>query len=230
MAHAKAETETWPAGESAGRAIHARLRAEIIRMALQPGQRLSENEIAARFGTSRAPVREAFIRLADEGLIDVSPQRGSFVTKISLAAMRRARFVREAIEAAVMRLVAERGLPDAARAAAENALAEQRRATDDAAAFTLADDSFHRAFADATGIAGLWDSLEREKAQFDRLRFLSLGQATPTAILIEQHELMLDAILARDPSRAEAALREHMTEILSSARRLADLHPEHIEE
>src|SRR5438477_12579774 len=69
------------------RAIHAKLRHEVITLRLRPTTRLSENELALRFGTSRAPVREALIRLADEGLIDIPPQRGSFVSRISLGAM-----------------------------------------------------------------------------------------------------------------------------------------------
>lgn len=222
--------EVLPAGEPAGRAIHARLRTAIIRMELKPGQRLSENELAQAFGTSRAPVREAFIRLSDEGLIDVSPQRGSFVTKISLAAMRRARFVREAIEIAIVRRAAANGLSESARAAAEDAIARQRAAGDDPHLFTAADDAFHRALSDSIDVGGLWAVLEREKSQFDRLRFLSVGHATPVATLLDQHRRILDAVLARDAPAAESAMRDHMAEILSSSRKLIELHPDHIEE
>lgn len=226
----KTREEALPAGEPAGRAIHARLRFAIIRMELKPGQRLSENELAQRFGTSRAPVREAFIRLADEGLIDVSPQRGSYVTKISLSAMRRARFVREAIEIAIVRRAAANGLPESARTAAEDAIARQRAAGDDPSLFTAADDAFHSALSDSIDMDGLWAVLEREKSQFDRLRFLSVGHATPVATLLDQHRRILDAILARDPQAAETAMRDHMAEILSSSRKLIERHPDHIEE
>ena len=84
--------------EQQDRSIYRVLRQDVVTLRLKPGMRLSENELAARFGTSRAPVREALIRLADEGLIDVRPQRGSFVSRISLAAMEQARLVREALE------------------------------------------------------------------------------------------------------------------------------------
>ena len=123
--------------------LYAALRRDIVRLALRPGQRLSENEIALRFGTSRAPVREAFIRLAEEGLIEVRPQRGSFVTRISIAAMQRARFVREAIELSVVRRAAEMGLTADMIEAVERTIVEQQAADDDASAFTSADDGFH---------------------------------------------------------------------------------------
>src|ERR671921_101679 len=121
---------------AAVRAIYGQIRQDIISLRLRPGTRLSENELALRFGTSRAPVREAIIRLAEEGLIEVLPQRGSFVTRISLSAMERARFVREALEVAVVRRAAERGLsPEAMRQAAA-VIAEQENARADPERFT----------------------------------------------------------------------------------------------
>ena len=83
--------------------IVSRLRHAIVTMRIKPGEKLSEQEIADRFGVSRQPVREAFIKLAEAGLVRVLPQRGTLVVKISVAAVEDARFVREAIECAVTR-------------------------------------------------------------------------------------------------------------------------------
>src|SRR3954449_9198984 len=129
--------------------IYSQLRHEIVMLHLRPGARLSENELAARFGTSRAPVREALIRLVEDGLIEVRPQRGSFVTPISLRAMERARFVREALEAAIVRRAAEQGISDPPRAPLEHTIAAQLEAADDPDRFTQADDLFHRGLAEA---------------------------------------------------------------------------------
>jgi GntR family transcriptional regulator, rspAB operon transcriptional repressor len=145
------------------RGIYATIRHEIVTLRLRPGTRLSENEIAARFGTSRAPAREALIRLTDEGLIAVRPQRGSFVTPISLAAMERARFVREALEIAVVRQLAATALPPEYERKANAAIADQRLAGKNAELFTQADDAFHRSLADASGVSQLWAVIEREK-------------------------------------------------------------------
>jgi DNA-binding GntR family transcriptional regulator len=203
--------------------LYAALRRDIVRLALRPGQRLSESEIALRFGTSRAPVREAFIRLAEEGLIEVRPQRGSFVTRISIAAMQRARFVRESVEVSVVRYAAEIGLSARTIEAVEKTILNQEAAAD-VSGFITADDSFHRALVDAIGIHQLWAVLEREKVQFDRVRFLLIDGITPVDVLVRQHRAILYAIRRQDPAAAEAAMHEHMAEVLTATRTLLALH------
>jgi DNA-binding GntR family transcriptional regulator len=208
------------------RAIHAKLRHELVTLRLPPATRLSENELAVRFGTSRAPVREALIRLADEGFIDILPQRGSFVSRISIGAMRRARFVREAIEISVVRQAATDGLSKAVRADIDKAIADQIAARDDAEKFTMADDRFHRSLVEGIGIAQLWSVLEREKAQFDRVRFLSLPHTTPVEVLVEQHNAIIAAIDARKPDAAADAMHAHMSEVLKITDTLVSRHPD----
>lgn len=208
------------------RTIHGDLRRRIIVLDLMPGSRLSENELADHYGTSRAPVREALIRLGEEGFIDVRPQRGSFVSRISLTAVARARFVREAIEAAAARRAAEIGASTALLNRARALIVEQRRLADDARGFIAADESFHRLLAEASGIAGLWAAIEREKAQLDRVRFLSLPEAPRHSPIIEQHEDILDAIEARDPDAAEAAMRRHLSQVLAVLPSLAAARPD----
>jgi DNA-binding GntR family transcriptional regulator len=208
------------------RAIHAKLRHELVTLRLPPATRLSENELAVRFGTSRAPVREALIRLADEGFIDILPQRGSFVSRISIGAMRRARFVREAIEISVVRQAATDGLSKAVRADIDKAIADQIAARDDAEKFTMADDRFHRSLVEGIGIAQLWSVLEREKAQFDRVRFLSLPHTTPVEVLVEQHNAIIAAIDARKPDAAADAMHAHMSEVLKITNTLVSRHPD----
>ncbi len=208
------------------RPIYALLRQDIVTLRLRPGERLSENELALRFGTSRAPVREALIRLVDDGLIDVRPQRGSFVSRISLKAMERARFVREALEVAIVRRAAKLGLSDAMRSQLEAAIASQAEARGDPERFTQLDDYFHRSFAQGASLDSVWAIIEREKVQFDRVRFLSLPEITPVDLLIEQHRAILKAVLSRQPVAAEEAIRNHMSEVLRITSSLTRLHPD----
>lgn len=215
--------------EQQDRSIYRVLRRDVVTLRLKPGMRLSENELAARFGTSRAPVREALIRLAEEGLIDVRPQRGSFVSRISLAAMEQARLVREALEVVIIRRAAEAKLSKSALGACEAAIAAQLEARDDPERFTSADDEFHRAFAEASSLGGIWSIIEREKVQFDRVRILSLPQVTPVNVLIGQHRAILKAVLDGDPDQAEKAIRSHLSEVLRIADDLAIRHPDLIE-
>ena len=211
-----------PAGS---RPIYAVLRRDIVTLRLRPGERLSENELALRFGTSRAPVREALIRLVEDGLIEVRPQRGSFVSRISLRAMERARFVREALEVAIVRRAAELGLSAEALAGLHAAIAGQLEARDDPERFTERDDLFHRGLAAAAGLDSVWDVVEREKAQFDRVRYLSLPTSTPVDVLMRQHHDILAATGAKRPDEAERAIRVHLREVLHIAGDLASRHP-----
>lgn len=190
------------------------LRDRIVNNELVPGARLSEADVATSFGVSRQPVRETFIKLAEEGLVEVRPQRGTFVRKISTSAVMDARFVREAIEADVVKLVA--GMADAALLAElSGLLAAQRQVVQsDPRAFIPLDDAFHRTLAEAAGKAHAWRVIEGMKSQMDRVRQLSTLKF-PLVRLIGQHEAIVAAIAAHDPVAAEGAMRDHLRGILA---------------
>src|SRR5215468_2236701 len=86
--------------------VYADLRRRIRELTLPPGAPLRKEEIAAALGVSRAPVSEAIARLAEEGLVDVFPQHGSFVAPIRAADVRESLFIRSALETEAMRRLA----------------------------------------------------------------------------------------------------------------------------
>ncbi|MGG6894859.1 MULTISPECIES: GntR family transcriptional regulator [Rhizobium] len=207
-------------GESVGPQVYRILRERIIQAELLPGERLSESDAAKSLSVSRQPVREAFIKLSEEGLVQVLPQRGTFVTKISVASVMDVRFVREAIEADIVRLVAEGHAPETI-AELRRQLAEQRKVPhDDRAAFLRLDELFHHTLAAAAGKAYAWSVIESVKAQMDRVRFLSVDDLH-IGRLIEQHERIVDGIAAGDKAAAEEAIRLHLREILTSLPEIA---------
>ncbi len=200
------------------------LRERIIRNDLVPDQKISESEIAAHYGISRQPVREAFIRLAAEGLVAILPQRGTRIRRIDLVAVHQARFVREAVESDIVRVLAE--APERVDLDGLHALIEvqARIAESDPVEFIAADEAFHRALAGEAGKAGIWNRVQGLKAQMDRVRFLSLAQF-PTAKLVTQHEDVLEAIAAGSPCRAEAAMRRHLREVLEDLPQIVGANP-----
>lgn len=207
------------------------LRQAIIEMRIAPGQALSENEIAQRYGISRQPVREAFIKLREVGLLQILPSRGTYVVKISVREVLNARFVREAVECAIIRSAA--GLIDAAGCRRLNGMiAEQKRAalSGDYRGFYISDEAFHREIANIIECDYAARVVESARAQTDRVRFLSLPGATSLDILIEQHQAIASALAAHDAVRAEAAMRQHLREILSALPSLARLHPDIFDE
>ena len=203
--------------------LHIILRDRIIRNDLWPDDRLSEAEVAQHYGVSRQPVREAFIRLAIEGLIIVRPQRGTSVARIGLASVHDAQFLREAIEADIVRLLAEAPKPGLV-AELRDLLARQTASRHDAPAFMAADDAFHRALAGGAAKAGIWSRVQGLKAQMDRVRFLSLDQL-PATRLVAEHAAIVEAIAAADPDAAERAARIHLRAVLDDLPRIVAAHP-----
>ena len=206
--------------------LHAALRMAIIGNELAPGTRISEAEVAQQYGISRQPVREAFITLANEGMLDIRPQRGSFVAKISLSAVLDARFVREAVEADIVKLLAAE--PDPAMIADLRAqLVRQQDLVDGSARdFMEADEIFHRTLAEGAGKGDAWRVVVEMKAQMDRVRFLS-SMHFSVARLINQHSASVDAIAAGDKPAAEAGIRTHLQGILTDLPVIKQEHPEY---
>jgi DNA-binding GntR family transcriptional regulator len=203
------------------------LRQAIVTMQISPGEMLSEQDLARRFGVSRSPVREALIKLSEAGLVRVLPQRGTQVVKISRAGVEDARFIREAVESAVVREAAMKAGP-AMIAELNASLTKQRRAqrSKTTSEFLDLDEEFHRLLAEAAGRPAAWQMIEDVKPQMDRVRFLDMAQATPRHIVVAQHVVIVDAIKARDPVAAEKAMRQHLSEILRSLPELAAQHPD----
>jgi DNA-binding GntR family transcriptional regulator len=203
------------------------LRHAIVTMRIKPGEMLSEQEIATRLGVSRQPVREAFIKLGEAGLIRVLPQRGTLVVKISRAAVEDARFIREAVECAVARDAAAQTSVRSVAALADS-LARQRRAAKEknAEAFFALDEEFHRLLAEAAGRPSAWRVVEDVKPQMDRVRFIDMTDAMPMRVVIEQHAAILAAVKAGNPVAADSAMRVHLSEILKSLPRVAEQHAE----
>ncbi|MEZ5797804.1 MAG: GntR family transcriptional regulator [Paracoccaceae bacterium] len=202
-------------GAAVGPQLHRLLRDQIIRGEIPPGARISETEIASSWAVSRQPVREAFIKLAEEGLVEVRPQRATFVTLISVPAVMTARFIREAVEADIVRLVAETA-DAAALALLDQRIAEQRALGPAASGddFMRADEEFHRTLAELAARAAVADHLETLKIQMNRVRHISARQFSRER-LIAQHSEVVEAIRAGDPTRAAAAMRLHLREIVA---------------
>jgi DNA-binding GntR family transcriptional regulator len=206
------------------------LRSSIVTLRLTPAAALSEQDIANRLKVSRQPVREAFIKLSEIGLVRVLPQRGTFVTRISEKEVLDARFVREAVECAIARR-ASAGIAKSAVEELRDIIGEQRKAAraKDEERFFVLDDAFHRSLASAADCAYAWRVVEEAKGQMDRVRFLSIPDTLPTEVPIVQHQAILDAIAAGRAAAAERAMQEHLREIFKSLPRLAGAHPEMFE-
>ncbi len=215
-----------PQGSAAQR-IEIELRRAIVSMALPPGTRLSEQEIAAAHGVSRQPVREALIGLARTRLVEILPQRGTVVVKISTRKMMEARFVREAIETAVARRAAEQFDP-AARVRIDDLLDLQAKAAgrNDHGTFQRYDELFHIALADGAGCGMAWEAISDIKAHMDRACHLTLTSSETMLDLVVQHRAIIAAVDDGTPDAAAEAMRRHLSEILRALPKVATEHPD----
>ncbi len=177
-----------------------RSRRRSSRWACRPGTSISENRICRQIGVSRTPVRAAIIRLVEDGLIEVFPQKGSFVAPIKLSAVRSNHFIRKALELAVLRRAGASWSPDRA-AKARQILSRQERALEegDLESFHELDEDFHRSFCTAAGLEGVWSTIEIAKARVDRVHRLAAGQGRLPLVVVE-HRAIVDALDAGDPN------------------------------
>ena len=187
--------------------VHRVLRERIVSLDLTPGAAVSEGDLAAELGVSRTPVRESLILLAEEGLIHVYPQLGSFVARIDVQQVRDAQFIREAVELAALHAAAARATP--ADIAALRALIAAQREADAPTFFTL-DDDFHRSLMAAAGHESAWRIVGSAKGHLDRVRRLSLPIPNTIERLIDEHTDVVDHLEAGREPAAEAALQRHL--------------------
>jgi DNA-binding GntR family transcriptional regulator len=193
--------------------VYRQLRQRIASLELEPGSPAGEQILAEQFGVSRTPVREACARLAREGLVDIYARRGVIVAPLREQAVSNARFVRAALELAIVR--------DAARQADEAGLFvldqivdEQRWAFEqkNAERFFDADEKMHRHLCLLAKREEVWFVIVDAKVHMDRVRRLSLRDRAIGKLLAD-HEAIVDAIKAGDPDRAAEAMGQHLADI-----------------
>ncbi|MCY4007809.1 MAG: GntR family transcriptional regulator [Rhodobacteraceae bacterium] len=194
--------------------VHAHLRQLILRLHLKPGEALSEKDLSIRLGLSKTPVREAFIRLAEEGLVDIYPQRGTFVAPIRITEIKEVHFIRRTLEFAVVRRAAEHADRQNLQRIEEN-LQQQANAqgSDDFEAFMDHDETFHRLLSDSVTLPRVWRAIQSVKSQLDQVRYFILPESGHSNLIYQQHSAIFQAIKANDADRAEHEMREHLDEI-----------------
>jgi DNA-binding GntR family transcriptional regulator len=197
--------------QTAAAVIHALLRDEIMSLRRKPGEPIVEKEIAAAQGVSRTPVREALLRLADEGLVDIVSKSGTYVSRIPLAALPEAITIRRVLEQLAVRGAVASATPSQIiELRAILVRTAEAAEAGDTEAFHRADEAFHEAVATAGRHPGVWALVRHVKLQVDRFRRLTLPLEGRMARVVTEHEAVLTAIEARDAEAAAAAMGAHV--------------------
>jgi len=206
--------------QSKSERVYKDLRRRIRGLELAPGTRLRKNEIAIDYGVSRAPVSEAIARLAEEGLIDVFPQNGSFVSPIRLEDVRESLLIRTGLEVEAVRRVAQAGDEALLKQLDDNLDAQEAAMeANDMVLLDDLDEVFHVTIFDAVGSSRAHRLLDQARALMDRSRFHALPEDDRPEATIAEHRRIVDSIRTRDPELAGAAMRVHLTMVARAIER-----------
>ncbi|WP_187428218.1 HTH-type transcriptional repressor RspR [Roseobacter fucihabitans] len=190
--------------------VHRLLRQAIIGVQLAPGTPISENSLSQQLSISRSPVRAAIQRLAEEGLVEVSPQRGSYVAALHMDQMHDSHFVRRSLELALLHETAQLWTPEMT-AQLRAVIADQERAVNarDADLFLTLDETFHRTLAELSGRKGVWAAIQAPYTALGRFHHY-WAKMDRLADVLREHRAIIAALEQGDGDAAKAALATHL--------------------
>ena len=212
--------------------VFEHLREQIMSMTLTPGTVLSRADLVDQYGVSQTPIRDALLRLAEEGLVDIFPQHATVVCPINVGLARQAHFLRRSVEVEVVYTLAN--MADAQRAALtgrlRSILARQSAMLDveDYKEFASYDQMFHREMYETAEVPDLWQLVRRQSGHLDRLRRLHLPIAGKAKAILTDHQNILDAIEQGNPESAQQMLRAHLSGTLANVDQIRARYPDYI--
>jgi GntR family transcriptional regulator, rspAB operon transcriptional repressor len=196
--------------------LHKELFRSIILGEIHPGEVLSEEALAVKFGVSRTPVREVLIHLQNEGLLLKGPWRGYSVSEMSLESLKEVFHIRLILEPEAARLAALNPVALQFLQMGEKVLADMKAMSlrsfllDDLFEMGELDSAFHLAIAEASGSKTLAKTIEMIRKQTQRFWAIMTPANSILRDTVEEHQAILDAINARDSQRAKQLMQHHV--------------------
>jgi DNA-binding GntR family transcriptional regulator len=211
--------------------VFEHLHKSLVTLELLPGDKISEADIAAKFGVSRQPVRDAFSRLENLGLLLIRPQKATEVKRFSRRAVTKSRFVRFSVETEVLRRAAAAasvadGLALDAHLAHQAIVVNERNYED----FGKLDYAFHEELCKIAKVEFAFEVISFEKANVDRLCMLSLSKEDRMEQLLEDHRTIADRVKAGDQAGAVQAGVVHLSRLDATIDAIFAHNPEYFED
>jgi GntR family transcriptional regulator, rspAB operon transcriptional repressor len=208
--------------------VFADLRNRIISLELPPGSQLSRAELQARYAVSSTPVRDALLRLQEEGLVEIYPQSRTIVSRIDLRQAREAHFLRSSVEQNIVKELAREPDADLLKTLSHIvSLQEHHAEQQDLDVFFGLDLTFHRTLFEAAGFRRLFAVIRRESVHIDRLRALHLPLGDKVTRIVTEHRRIVEAIDAGSPAQAEEAMAFHLSQSIAIASQLSRHRPDY---
>lgn len=207
--------------------VYSELSEAIRDLRLPPGSPLSEPGVATSLGVSRAPVREAFTRLADQGLLTIVPQVGSQVAPISMASVNDAVFIRTALEKSAFQQAVGTDDLDVSELQRLVDLNREAALAGDEEGFIQTDEELHQLVFTLAGVPQIWQVVRGAKVHLDRLRRLNLPAAIANPEIPAEHQLIVDALGGRDEAGGLRVIQKHATRIIGDTGKLREEFPDY---
>jgi DNA-binding GntR family transcriptional regulator len=207
-----AGTELAKGAHSKAEAVYGELKEAILSGALEPGCLIDKAGLCEKLGVSRFPVSAAVSRLAYDRLVDVAPQHGSFVSRISINDVRERLFIRSALEGEIAAEAAGRMSRADKDALAAN-LKEEAAAVDadDKASFYALDVAFHQILTNRLGMARSSEVLDSLRVHLERARRLMMSPPGRMKETLREHKGIAEAVEAGDAKAAREAMKRHLS-------------------
>ena len=200
--------------ESTRNYVYQIMKQNIMALQLPPGTALSEQEIATALSVSRTPVREAFIRLSQENLLDIIAQRGTYVSLLDLDSVQESKFLRETLEKSVIRLACTH-FPSDKLFDLQSYLSVQELCLQENnyLKFYELDEKLHRTIFDGCKKARIWELIQQLGSHYNRVRLLNLARGHDLGQLLEQHKNIVLAIQSRDAALGSRTINQHLNKV-----------------
>lgn len=205
------------------------LRERILELELAPGASLSRLDLQKQFGLSQTPVRDALMRLEEEGLVTVYPQYATLVSKIDINLARQSHFMRRAVEQEIVfDLASKPNKRLVERLVDANAKLKVLIASDEYGDFLRHDRAFHHILYQEAGLEEIWPVVRRHSGHIDRLRRLNLPNIGKARV-VDNHDAIIDGIATGDPTAAREAMKIHLSGTLSMVDSIIERYPDFVQ-
>ena len=211
--------------------VYLQLQDEIIHMERLPGTTMSVYDVSDQMGVSRTPVREAFIRLAAESLVEITPQRKTRISRIDFSRVRQERFLRTALELAATERFLEIATAECFVRMRE-IIARQCEAVrqGDPKRLLAYDDAFHGVIFEVVRQQLSWNIIHDMSGHERRVRMMMVCDSGDAQSVISEHKALLDAFEAGDAARAMQCCGEHLEKLIAQEDVLRRQYPDYFSE
>ncbi len=210
------------------------IRAKIIYCELEPGRRLSAVGLEKAMGIGRTPIRESFVRLREQGLVETRPKSGTYVSRIDLSSAEDARFLRKGVERSVLvrccSAATEEDLAQLEGLLSRTRLAPCADGKQAMRAFFDLDNAFHESLYRIAGRSRVWQWLNTVNTHLERYRWLRvMSEELDLAPIMDQHERMLAAIAQGNTDDASLLADMHLHLMLEEKSAVLQHYPDYFE-